>query len=146
MDGKMEMDNGDAGTRDNIRYYGSLGKDGLSERIRALDVEWDSERFVTVALSGAGLLGIVMGMFGSRLWRVLTWASLPLLFLHGREKRRPWDSLVKSLGLRSRKAIQGEMYALKALRGDFRNVETDTEAVEEKLERSATRALEAVKA
>lgn len=145
MNGKMETEIGESKTRDNIRFYGSLGKDGLTERIRALDGEWDTERFFTVALSGAGLFGMVMGMFGSRLWRVLTWASLPLLFLHGREKWKPSDSFVRSLGLRPRKEIHEEKYALKALRGDFRNVETEGAAEVESLDRNANRALEAVK-
>lgn len=142
----MERDSTQSRTGDNVRFYGSLGKEGLTERIRSLDEEWDAEKFVSLALSGAGLFGMIMGFAGSRLWRVLTWASLPLLFLAAQEKWRPSEGILKSLGLRSRKEIYEEKYALKALRGDFQNVDSASGAEGENLARNSARALDAVKA
>ena len=131
----------------NIRFYGFQGEEGLSERIRALEGEWDTEKFVLVGLSGMGLFGLLMGLFGSRLWRVLTWAALPLLLLAGLEKWRPSRGLIQSLGLRSRKETLEEKYALKALRGDFRRVDAEWGETEgESISRSAGQALDAVKA
>jgi hypothetical protein len=141
-----ERDSSQSKTWDNVRFYGSLGREGLSERIRSLDEEWDAEKFVTLALSGAGLLGLIMGLLGSRLWRVLTWVSLPLLFLAGQEKWRPSEGVLKSLGLRSRREIYEEKYALKALRGDFQNVDSASGSEGETLARNSARALDAVKA
>ncbi|MDQ3002014.1 MAG: hypothetical protein M3Y08_12240 [Fibrobacterota bacterium] len=133
-------------TWDNVRFYGSLGKEGLTERIGSLEEEWDMAKFVTVSLAGMGLFGLVMGLFGSRVWRVLTWISLPLLFLYGQEKWRPSEGMLKSLGLRSRRDIDEEKYALKALRGDFQQVDSASGAGGENLARNSSRALEAVKA
>ena len=136
-----------SGTARNIRFYGFQGEQGLSERIRALGGEWDAEKFVLVGLSGAGAFGLLMGLFGSRLWRVLTWAALPLLLLAGLERWRPSRGLIKSLGLRSRKEILEEKYALKALRGDFLRVDAEWgESEGETISRSADQALDAVKA
>jgi hypothetical protein len=140
-----ERENPEANTADNIRFYGSLGKEGLSERIRALDGEWDMEKSATVFLAGAGLFGMVMGLIGSRLWRVLTWASLPCLFLLAQDKWRPSESILKSLGLRSRKEILAEKYALKALRGDFKRVEAAS-GDDGRNARNTEAALEAVQA
>lgn len=141
-----ENGNPEARTWDNIRFYGSLGKAGLSERIKTLDAEWDAEKFIATALSGASLFGMVMGLFGSRLWRVLTWTSLPLLFLHGQGKWKPSDPLIRSLGLRPRREIHQEKYALKAMRGDFRGVEAPSGEEGENLARNSSMALDAVKA
>lgn len=132
-------------TLDNIRFYGSLGREGIDERIRALDDEWDVERAVTVGLAGAGAAGLIMGLLGSRIWRLLAWAALPLLFLFGQDKWRPSDGILKSLGLRSRKEIQDEKYALKALRGDFREVEPEPEEAGASKARNSARAMEAVR-
>lgn len=132
-------------TLDNIRFYGSLGREGIDERIRALEDEWDVERAVTVGLSGAGLAGLIVGLLGSRVWRLLAWIALPLLFLFGQGKWRPSNGILKSLGLRSRKEIQDEKYALKALRGDFRNVDPEPEEAGALKERNSARAMEAVR-
>ena len=132
-------------TLDNIRFYGSLGRAGIDERIRALEDEWDVERAVTVVLSGAGVAGLIFGLLGSRVWRLLAWIALPLLFLFGQDKWKPSEGVLKSLGLRSRKEIQDEKYALKALRGDFRGVEPEPEESGSVMERNSARAMEAVR-
>ena len=131
-------------TLDNIRFYGSLGREGIDERIRALEDEWDVERAVMVGLSGAGVAGLIVGLVGSRVWRLLAWIALPLLFLFAQDKWKPSNGILKSLGLRSRKDILEEKYALKALRGDFRNVETEPEEAVADKDRNSARAMEAV--
>lgn len=141
-----ENENPESRTWENIRFYGSLGQPGLSERIKSLDAEWDAEKFIGVALSGAGIFGLTMGVFGSRLWRLLAWTSLPLLFLYGQGKWKPSDNLIRALGLRPRREIHREKYALKAMRGDFRDVEAASGEEVEHLARNSSRALDAVKA
>lgn len=131
-------------TLDNIRFYGSLGREGIDERIRALEDEWDVERAVMVALSGAGVAGLIVGLVGSRVWRLLAWIALPLLFLFAQDKWKPSNGILKSLGLRSRKDILEEKYALKALRGDFRKVEIEPEEAVADKDRNSARAMEAV--
>lgn len=108
--------------KDSVRFYGSLGPAALSERLRALDEEPDLETVGSMALAGAGTLGLVFGFLGSRLWRLLAWISLPLLFAHARGKLKAPEDFLRSLGLRSRREIQEERYALKALRGDFKDI------------------------
>ena len=108
--------------RDSVRFYGSLGQPALSERLRALEKEPDLETVTTLALAGAGVAGLVFGFLGSRLWRLLWWISLPLLFAHARGKLMAPEDFLKTLGLRTRKEIEEERYALKAMRGDFRGV------------------------
>ncbi len=135
----------DSEGRDNVRYYGALGEAGITARIEALEREWDGETFIRTALTATGLTGMVMGLAGSRFWRVLAWLSLPALFAVSRGKWASEKPLLRFLGLRSRLEIQEEKYALKALRGDFKSVEIPI-AVNEAMTRSSASAMDAVQA
>src|SRR5947209_8404251 len=131
MEDTARKNGSDSRTGESIRFYGYQGEDGLNERIRSLDGEWDAEKFAIVALSGMGLFGLLMGLFGSRLWRVFTWASIPLILSASLERWRPSKGIISTLGLRSRKERLGELYALKALRGDFQKAESGKETERE---------------
>jgi hypothetical protein len=116
--------------KDSIRFYGSLGPQAVSDRLQALEDEPDLETVATLAMAGTGILALVFGLLGSRLWRLLAWIALPLIFAHARGRLSAPGEFLKMLGLRSRKEIQEEKYALKALRGDFRDVgEAQSEAM-----------------
>jgi hypothetical protein len=108
--------------KDSVSFYGSLGQHAVSERLQALEDEPDLETVATLAMAGTGILALVFGLMGSRLWRLLAWMALPLIFAHARGRLSAPGDFLKTLGLRSRKEIQEEKYALKALRGDFRDL------------------------
>ena len=108
--------------KDSVRFYGSLGSQAVVDRLKALEDEPDLETVATLGLAGMGVLALVFGMLGSRLWRLLAWAVLPLIFAHARGRLAGPGEFLKTLGLRSRKEIEEEKYALKALRGDFRDM------------------------
>jgi hypothetical protein len=108
--------------KDSVRFYGSLGSQAVSDRLQALEEEPDLETVATLAMAGTGMLALVFGILGSRLWRLLAWMALPLIFVHARGRLSAPGEFLKTLGLRSRREIQEEKFALKALRGDFRDV------------------------
>lgn len=108
--------------KDSVRFYGSLGSQAVSDRLKALEDEPDLETVATLGLAGAGVLALIFGVMGSRLWRLLAWAALPLIFAHARGRLAAPGEFLKTLGLRARKEIEEEKYALKALRGDFRDM------------------------
>lgn len=109
--------------KDSVLFYGSLGRQAVSDRLKALDEEADAETVATLGMAGAGALALVFGFLGSRLWRLLAWAALPLIFVHARGRLPGPTDFLKTLGLRTRREIAEEKYALKALRGDFRGVD-----------------------
>lgn len=116
--------------KDSVRFYGSLGSQAVSDRLRALEDEPDLETVATLALAGSGVLALAFGILGSRLWKLLAWMALPLIFAHARGRLSAPGEFLRTLGLRSRKEIQEEKYALKALRGDFRDLgEAETEGM-----------------
>jgi hypothetical protein len=146
MNENMGRIDADTRTLDTLRYYGAVGEPGLTARIQALESEWDGETFTATALSAAGVAGLVMALFGSRMWRLLAWVALPALLVLTRKDWRSPPALQAFLGLRSRREIQEEKYALKAMRGDFRRVDIPLDAVGEALARSSASAMDAVKA
>jgi hypothetical protein len=114
--------------KDSVRFYGSLGPQAVADRLKALEDEPELETVATLGMAGIGVLALVFGILGSRIWRLLAWAALPLIFAHARGRLSAPGEFLKTLGLRSRKEIEEEKYALKALRGDFREVgETQAE-------------------
>jgi hypothetical protein len=140
------MENTESKTKDNIRYFSSLGREGLGDRINSLNEEWDAERFVGVSLTGLGLFGLVTGFAGSRLGRMLVWTAMPLLLMHALGKLRLTEGIFRSMGFRSRREIEAEKYALKALRGDFQGVEAKSGSEGEGFAKISSRALEAARA
>lgn len=72
------------------------------------------------ALAGVGV-GLAVAT-GSRKWLILPGVVLSLLFQHAVQVWCPPVSVFRRLGVRTRKEIDREKYALKALRGDFEGV------------------------
>ena len=72
------------------------------------------------ALAGVGV-GLAAAT-GSRKWLILPGIVLSFLFQHAVQGRCPPVPVFRRLGVRTREEIDRERYALKALRGDFRDV------------------------
>lgn len=108
--------------REHIRYYSCLGREAVDRRLEELDREWDLERTVTAGLSGLGAFGLVIGLLGGRSFRLFTWLAVPALFSFSLGRWSPPALLKDGLGIRPRRAIEEERYALKALRGDFEDL------------------------
>lgn len=103
-----------------VRQHGSLSKDVLSVRINALDHEWDIDRAAMAFFATVGSLALLLGVTRGRKWLGLMALQLPFLAYHASEGWCPPVGLLRRLGFRSRSEIDAEKYALKTLRGDFR--------------------------
>lgn len=112
----------DAKTRRHIREHAPKPPRDLEARIRHLERERDMEQVLEtnagiLALAGA-LLGTTVhkGFFG------LTAVVLGFLTQHATTGWCPPVPIFRSMGVRTRAEINQERYALKALRGDFRDI------------------------
>jgi hypothetical protein len=103
----------------NVAFYASQPDEVIAERIRELQQEWSINRLLQANTAAIGLLGAVLGLFVSRKWAVLTIAGFGFLACPGADPR---IVLLRRLGLRTRSEINRELYALKAARGDFKNI------------------------
>jgi hypothetical protein len=108
--------------RKSIARYKGESSEIISERIRELDQEWSIERALEVNAATLALSGTLLGTFVSKRWFVLPGLVTAFLLQHGLQGWCPPLSVMRSMGIRSRREIDEERYALKALRGDFDHI------------------------
>ena len=111
--------------RDRLFRDSILGDRELSERIDALDREWDIERYLEVLAPTLALAGVSLAMRGNRRWLLLPAAVLSFLVEHAVQGWCPPLAVLRRRGVRTRREIEEERYALKALRGDFSGLPPD---------------------
>ena len=96
----------------------------ITTRINQLEKEWDVERYLGVNMGALALSGIFM----TRMTKNIKWLALPSAVLgffmqHSIQGWCPPLPFLRMLGIRTRKEIEQEKYALKFIRGDFENVD-----------------------
>lgn len=109
-------------TENNIAYFTSGGTDAITRRLAELDQEWDIERMLETNAATATLIGMTLGITVSKKWFVLPAAVAGFLLQHAVQGWCPPLPILRRMGFRTASEIDYERYALKALRGDFRNV------------------------
>jgi hypothetical protein len=120
-----------------VREYAHRTPGDITRRIKELDQEWDMERLLETNASALAFTGLVLGVTHSKRWLIVPGIVLPFLFQHAVQGWCPPVPVFRRLGVRTRKEIDRERYALKVLRGDFEQAESLP---------SAEKALEAVNA
>jgi hypothetical protein len=102
-----------------VRFYADKSDHEISEKIKELNLEWDIERYLEANAATLAFTGSLLGLKRSRDWFILPAVVAGFLFQHAVQGWCPPVSLFRRLGIRTRKEIEAEKYALKALRGDF---------------------------
>jgi hypothetical protein len=128
----------DRALSERVRAYAGRDREEITQRIAELDREWDIERVLEMNASALAFFGVGLGALHDRRWLVLPSLVLPFLFQHAVQGWCPPVPLFRRLGVRTRKEIERERYALKAIRGDF------SSATERDVESRSRSALEAV--
>ncbi len=113
-----------------VLAYASKSRRAISSRIEMLEREWDVERTLEINASTLAFTGLLLGVTVNHKWLVLPGIVLPFLFQHALQGWCPPLPVLRNLGVRTRQEIDVEKYALKALRGDFENVQGARAAVE----------------
>jgi hypothetical protein len=104
----------DRQTDRNIRRYIGANREIIRNRIYQLDKEWDIERVLEVNASSLALTGLVLGLTVNKRWLALPGIVLAFLLQHGLQGWCPPVPILRRLGLRTRREIDREKYALKA--------------------------------
>jgi len=97
----------------------------LSERIRNLENEWDIDRLLEMNASAIAFSGVAFGLLVNRKFFAIPCFILPFLFLYATKGWCPPIPILRRLGIRTRHEIDDEKFALKALRGDFDDLDDD---------------------
>ena len=95
----------------------------LTRRITELEDEWDIERWLEMNASALAFTGVVLGILVNRKFFAIPCIVLPFLFQHAIQGWCPPIPMFRRRGVRTRREIDAEKFALKALRGDFSQVE-----------------------
>jgi hypothetical protein len=131
----------DRATQRRVLRAGGESKPALSRRLNQLDHEWDMERVLETNASALALGGLLLGLFVSKKFFVVPCLVLPFLLQHATQGWCPPVPFFRSRGVRTRKEIDTEKFAVKALRGDFAGVDTEEEPTQRA--RAAWRAVNA---
>jgi hypothetical protein len=131
-------------TEHNVARYAAGGPDAIDRRLRELDREWDDERAWECTAAAATLIGTVMAAGRRGKW----WSLLPIvaggvLLRHAITGWHPKLPLFRAVGFRPPAEIDRERYALKTIRGDFRDLPHVASEVEDRT--GVSRILEAVR-
>jgi hypothetical protein len=106
----------------NVRFHGNRPQNEIAGRISELDNEWSMERTLETNASILALTGVVLGLTMSRKWLLLSAAVSGFLLQHAITGWCPPAPLFRRFGFRTRGEIDREKFALKAMRGDFKDV------------------------
>jgi hypothetical protein len=113
----------------------------IDQRLRELDREWDIERTLEANAATLALAGVALAATEDRRWLYLSGGVAAFLLLHALQGWCPPVPILRRLGVRTAEEISAERTALKALRGDFREVWGDAAAAEGGPDARATAAL-----
>ena len=109
-----------AQTEERIARCAAAGPQAIERRLAELDHEWDIERTLEANASSLSLFGLGMGAFVDRRYFALPAVVMGFLLQHALQGWCPPVPILRRLGFRTQSEIEQERYALKALRGDFK--------------------------
>lgn len=104
-----------------IHPYSHKGKGKINERITEIESEWDAERTLLLNAAALTLAGAVLGAFINKKWFLLSAGASLVMAEQAITGWSPALGALKMLGKRTMSEINREKYALKALKGDFKN-------------------------
>ncbi|MCL5270613.1 MAG: hypothetical protein M1457_08710 [bacterium] len=115
-----------AQTERNIAFY-AVHPELIDQRLEELDREWDIERTLETNAAVVGLAGLVLGTRDRR-WLFVPALVGGFLLQHALQGWSPPVPFMRRLGVRTQSEIEAERFALKALRGDFKDIPPDGDA------------------
>lgn len=106
-----------------VARYANKSSQEISARIKELDNEWDIERYLGVNMSTLALTGLAIGaLLKNRRWNILPAVVLAFFFQHSVQGWCPPLPILRLLKIRTSKEIEQEKFALKIIRGDFKDL------------------------
>jgi hypothetical protein len=112
----------DAKVLAHLEEYARRSEADISQRIQALEKEWDTERVLEANASVLAFTGLMLGIIFNSNWFWLPGIVLPFLFQHAVQGWCPPLPVIRRLGVRTPYEIAQEKQALKVIRGDFSDV------------------------
>jgi hypothetical protein len=112
-------------THDRVARFRNASPAVISQRLRELEQEWDIERVLEANAATVSIVGLALGATLNRRWFVLPAIVGGFLLQHAVQGWCPPLGMFRRLGVRTQREIDEERFALKVLRGDFRQAVGD---------------------
>jgi hypothetical protein len=109
-------------TEANVAHYGAGGRAVIDERLAELEREWDIERTLEANAATLTAIGAGLALLVNRKFALIPLVVGGFLLQHAVQGWCPPVPVFRRLGIRTQTEIDHERYALKALRGDFREM------------------------
>lgn len=109
----------DVETRRCLEHLAAADAQTITQHIDSLEREWDVERYLQMNAGIVSLTGIVLGATVDKRFLALPAAVFGFFFQHAVQGWCPPLPVFRRMGVRTRREINREKYALKALRGDL---------------------------
>jgi hypothetical protein len=109
-------------TERNVAECIRKGPSAIERRLADLDEEWDIERYLETMAPSITLAGLALGLTTDRRFFIIPAVVQTFFLQHALQGWCPPLPVLRRLGIRTADEINIERYALKALRGDFKNL------------------------
>lgn len=109
-------------TDERVANCAAAGSEAINRRLDELDQEWDIERMLEANAATVSLIGLTLGATINRKWFMFPVVVAGFLLQHAVQGWCPPVPVLRRLGFRTQSEIDEERFALKLLRGDFRNL------------------------
>ncbi|MCE9525229.1 MAG: DUF2892 domain-containing protein [Planctomycetales bacterium] len=110
-------------TKKRVARYADASPASIERRLKELDQEWDIERTLEANAASACMAGVALGALVDRRFFFFPAVIGGFLLQHAVQGWCPPLIWFRRMGVRTQSEIDYERYALKALRGDFREVD-----------------------
>lgn len=107
---------------DNISFFSDRSAEEITARIDELEQEWDMERVLEINAASFSTAGLLLGTFVNKKWLILPGVVAFFLGQHAVQGWCPPLEVLRAMNFRTRKEIAKEKFALKVVRGDFKNI------------------------
>ncbi len=111
-------------TEANVTRYGTGGREAIDRRLAELQREWDTERTLEANAATLAVVGAGLALLVDRRFAVLPLVVGGFLLQHAIQGWCPPMPIFRRMGVRTQSEIHDERVALKAIRGDFREVQS----------------------
>lgn len=105
-----------------VALIAAAGPEAITARLEELDREWDTERTLETNAATITLVGSALAHFVDRRFAVIPLVVSGFLLQHAVQGWCPPLPVFRRSGYRTQFEIEQERYALKAIRGDFRQI------------------------
>jgi hypothetical protein len=113
-------------TEERVRELSGMGVKDITQRLEELEHEWDVERVLEANAATLSVTGCLLGAAVDRRFFWLPAVVGTFLVQHAVQGWCPPLPILRRMGIRTNKEINYERIALKAVRGDFRDVAGET--------------------